>query len=93
MAFGICRTLFNRLSEEDRFQLKEMLPQIMIQHQVGEHGFELVQHHIEEFERQPMIEVEAYRQKVRTVAVAPRICELPTRPFCRSVRILNAIAD
>lgn len=63
MAFGICRTLFNRLGEEDRFQLKEMLPQIMVQHQVGEHGFELIEHHIEEFERQPMIEVDAYRKK------------------------------
>lgn len=63
MAFGICRTLFNRLSEEERYQFKEALPQIMIQHRVGEEGFELVKHHIEEFERQPMIEVDAYREK------------------------------
>lgn len=63
MAFGICRTLFNRLSEEERFQLKEMLPQIMVQHQVGDDGFKLLEHHIEEFEREPMIEIDAYREK------------------------------
>lgn len=63
MAFGILRTLFNRLSREQRMVFQEQLPMIMRQHRVQEGEFELVEFLIEEFERQPIIEVDAYREK------------------------------
>ncbi|MEM1063735.1 MAG: glucosyl-3-phosphoglycerate synthase, partial [Planctomycetota bacterium] len=63
MAFGILRTLFNRLGKEERFQLAEQLPTIMRQHRVDDGSFELIEYNIEEFERQPMIEVDSYREK------------------------------
>ena len=63
MAFGILRTLFNRLVREQRIVFHEQLPKIMRQHAVQEGEFELVEYFIEEFERQPIIEVDSYREK------------------------------
>ncbi len=63
MAFGILRVFMHRLEREDRLQLKEQLPTIMRQFEAAEGGYRQLEHHIEEFERRPMIEVEAYRQK------------------------------
>ena len=63
MAFGILRTLFNRLTREERVRLTGELPQTMVQQLVSEQDYSLKESVIEEFERQPMIEVEAYREK------------------------------
>jgi glucosyl-3-phosphoglycerate synthase len=63
MAFGILRTFFNRLTREERAHFKTELPKIMRQHAVDDGKFEQVEHFIEEFERPPMIEIPAYREK------------------------------
>lgn len=63
MSFGILRTLFNRLTREQRAQFAGELPKIMRQHKVEDGQFEQVEYFIEEFERPPIIEVDAYRQK------------------------------
>ena len=63
MSFGILRTLFNRLTREQRVQLSGELPQTMVQQLVGEGEYSLKESHIEEFERPPIIEVDAYREK------------------------------
>lgn len=65
MAFGILRAFFNRLTREQRAQFKDDLPEIMRQHQVEDGVFSQVEHHIEEFERPPILEVERYRQKYK----------------------------
>ncbi|MGH7127586.1 MAG: glucosyl-3-phosphoglycerate synthase [Planctomycetaceae bacterium] len=63
MSFGILRTFFRRLSREQRARFEQDLPNIMRQHNVEDGRFSLVEYTIEEFERPPMIEVEAYRRK------------------------------
>jgi len=63
MAFGILRTLFNRLSRERRAQFQDELPKIMRQFNVNQGEFEQVEYFIEEIERPPMVEIEAYMQK------------------------------
>lgn len=63
MAFGVLRTFFSRLTEQQRIQLRDELPRIMRQYDVGDSEYRQVEYEIEESERPPMIEVEAYRQK------------------------------
>ena len=63
MSFGILRTLFNRLTREQRVQLSGELPQTMVQQLVGDGKYSLKESEIEEFERPPMIEIDAYREK------------------------------
>lgn len=63
MSFGILRTLFNRLSREQRFQLDAELPKIMRQHRVDDQQFELLEYLIEEFERPPIVEIASYQQR------------------------------
>jgi glucosyl-3-phosphoglycerate synthase len=63
MAFGVLRTFISRLQREGKARLPEELPSIMRQFEVGESGYRELEYLIEEVERQPMIEVEAYRQK------------------------------
>lgn len=63
MAFGVLRTFFSRLTEQQRIQLRDELPRIMRQYDVGDGEYRQVEYEIEESERPPMIEVEAYRQK------------------------------
>ncbi|MHC4405722.1 MAG: glucosyl-3-phosphoglycerate synthase [Planctomycetota bacterium] len=63
MAFGVLRTFMSRLEREEKVQFQEQLPCIMRQFEVGEGGYRQLEHFIEEVERQPIIEVEAYRQK------------------------------
>ncbi len=63
MAFGILRTLFNRLSRQQRAHFSEVLPMIMRQHRVEDGEFELLEYLIEEFERPPIREIESYRTK------------------------------
>lgn len=66
MAFGVLRTFFSRLTEQQRIQLRDELPRIMRQYDVGDGEYRQVEYDIEESERPPMIEVEAYRQKFHT---------------------------
>ncbi|MGC1274601.1 MAG: glucosyl-3-phosphoglycerate synthase [Planctomycetaceae bacterium] len=69
MAFGILRTFFRRLGRDDRIRFEEMLPSVLRQHKVENGAFELVDYLIEEFERPPIVEVEAYRERRETQAV------------------------
>ena len=63
MAFGVLRTFMSRLQREQIVQLQEALPSIMRQYEVGDGDYRQIEYIIEEMERQPMIEVEAYRRK------------------------------
>ena len=63
MAFGVLRTFFARLQEEERIQLRDVLPTVMRQFEVGQGAYRQLEYVIEELERPPMIEVEAYCQK------------------------------
>jgi len=63
MAFGVLRTFMSRLCEEEKIQLHAELPIIMRQFEVSEGKYRQVEHLIEEVERQPILEVEAYRHK------------------------------
>jgi len=63
MAFGVLRTFMSRLEREQKVQLHQELPGIMRQFEVGEDGYRQLDYVIDHEERQPMIEVEAYRQK------------------------------
>ena len=63
MAFGVLRTFMSRLSSEEKVHFKEALPSIMRQYEVGDGGYRQLQYDIEEFERNPMIEVPAYLAK------------------------------
>jgi len=63
MAFGVLRTFMKRLKREDMVRFQEELPSIMRQHEVSEGEYRQIEYEIEEIERQPIIEVDAYRQK------------------------------
>ncbi len=63
MAFGVLRTFMKRLKREDMVSFQEELPSIMHQYEVSEGEYRQIEYDIEEIERQPIIEVEAYRQK------------------------------
>jgi glucosyl-3-phosphoglycerate synthase len=63
MAFGLLRTFMARLKQEQKVTFQNELPTIMRQFEVGDAAYHLKEHQIEEAERQPIIEVEAYRQK------------------------------
>jgi len=63
MAFGVLRTFMSRLKREQLVELKNALPSIMRQYQADDGVYRQVEYEIEEFERQPMIDVEAYRRK------------------------------
>jgi len=63
MAFGVLRTFMSRLQREEMVSFRDELPSIMRQFEVAEGKYRQLEFDIEEVERQPMIEVEAYRQK------------------------------
>ena len=63
MAFGVLRTFMSRLKREQLVQFQKELPIIMRQYEVHDGNFRHLEYDIEEMERQPMIEVEAYRNK------------------------------
>jgi len=63
MSFGLLRTFLSRLGHEQKIQLRDELPSVMRQFEVGEEGYRQLEYLIEEVERRPMIEVEAYRRK------------------------------
>lgn len=68
MSFGVLRTFMSRLEQEGKMQLRDQLPSIMRQFEVGEDGYRQLEYLIEEVERRPMIEVEAYRRKFHSQA-------------------------
>lgn len=63
MAFGVLRTFMSRLKQEDLVRFQSELPAIMRQYEVSQGNYRQREYDIEEIERQPMIEVEAYRRK------------------------------
>ncbi|HLA86254.1 MAG TPA: glucosyl-3-phosphoglycerate synthase [Thermoguttaceae bacterium] len=63
MAFGVLRTFMSRLQQDQKVVLQNTLPSIMRQFQVSDGRYAQVEHVIEEVERQPILEVEAYRHK------------------------------
>jgi glucosyl-3-phosphoglycerate synthase len=63
MAFGVLRTFVSRLKKANLAQFTAELPDIMRQFEVGEGGYRQTEHGIEEIERPPIIQMEAYRQK------------------------------
>jgi len=63
MAFGVLRAFMKRLQREQLVRLERELPAIMRQYEVSEGEYRQLEYTIEEFERPPMIEVDAYRQK------------------------------
>ena len=63
MAFGVLRTFISRLRREDLVRIQEELPAIMRQYEVSDGEYRQIEYNIEENERQPIVEVEAYRQK------------------------------
>lgn len=63
MAFGVLRTFMSRLKRGHLVEFQDELPAIMRQYEAVEGKYRQVEYNIEEIERQPMIEVEAYRQK------------------------------
>jgi len=63
MAFGVLRTFMSRLERREIVQFRQMLPSIMRQYEVSDGEYRQLEYLIEEVERCPMIEVDAYRQK------------------------------
>ena len=63
MAFGVLRTFMSRLKDRDLVQFQDELPAIMRQYEVSEGDYRQIEYNIEEFERPPIIELDAYRHK------------------------------
>jgi glucosyl-3-phosphoglycerate synthase len=63
MAFGVLQTFMSRLQRRGAIELNDILPTIMRQYEVSDGDYRQVEFSIEEFERRPIIEVDAYRQK------------------------------
>jgi hypothetical protein len=68
MAFGVLRTFMSRLEDEEKMQLQQKLPTVMRQFEVADGTYHLREFDIEEIERPPIIELEAYRQKFHAEA-------------------------
>jgi len=65
MAFGVLRAFIKRTQGEGLVQLREELPAIMRQYEVRDGDYRQLEYTIEEVERPPMIEIEAYRKKFK----------------------------
>ena len=63
MAFGVLRTFMARLQRRGVVEFHDVLPSLMRQFEVSDGAYRQVEHVIEEVERRPMIEVDAYRQR------------------------------
>jgi len=63
MAFGVLRTFMSRLRQDQKVVFQDVLPSIMRQFEVADGRYRQVEHVIEEIERQPILEVPAYRKK------------------------------
>jgi glucosyl-3-phosphoglycerate synthase len=66
MAFGVLRTFMSRLQREGLVRLEQELPTVMRQFEISDGKYHQLEYEIEEIERQPIIEVETYRQKFHT---------------------------
>ena len=64
MAFGILQTFLSRLVNLDIIGTMPELSTVLRQFQVKDELFETIEHEIVEFERPPMIEVPAYRDRL-----------------------------
>ena len=69
MSFGLLRTLFRRLTREQRAQFEDELPKIMRQFKVTDGEYQQVEFLIEEIERPPIVEIDAYMQKFHSEQV------------------------
>lgn len=67
MAFGVLRTFVSRLQRDDLASFRDALPSLMRQFEVAEGTYRQVEHEITEFERPPMLDVDAYRQRFHPV--------------------------
>lgn len=63
MAFGILQTFLKRSKEHGIFDEVPDYSTVLRQYQVKEEHFEEIDHEIQEDERPPMIEIDAYREK------------------------------
>ena len=63
MAFGVLRTFMKRLRRRNDVELPSELINIMRQYEVNEGQYQQVEYQIEEFERPPILEIDAYREK------------------------------
>ncbi|MDX9799928.1 MAG: glucosyl-3-phosphoglycerate synthase [Spirochaetia bacterium] len=70
MAFGILQAFFKRLSAHDIVKYKEFESNILRQFQAHDNKFEVIEIHIKEEERPPMIDIPEYREK-RGIKIKP----------------------
>ena len=63
MSFGVLRTFMSRLKREDLVRFQDEIPSIMRQYEVSEGEYRQIEYNIEEFERPPIIQIDAYRHK------------------------------
>ncbi|MDY0167862.1 MAG: glucosyl-3-phosphoglycerate synthase [Thermoguttaceae bacterium] len=63
MAFGVLRTFMARLQRRGVAEFHDALPSLMRQFEVSDGKYRQTEYTIEEVERRPIIEVDAYRQK------------------------------
>ncbi len=63
MSFGVLRTFMSRLSRDEKVQLQSELPKMMRQFEVGEGHYRLLEYVIEEVERPPICDIDAYRKR------------------------------
>ncbi|HOM18155.1 MAG TPA: glucosyl-3-phosphoglycerate synthase [Thermoguttaceae bacterium] len=70
MAFGVARVFFSRLRRDGKIQYDGELPTLMRQFEFADGNYRLRECTIEEIERPPMIELEAYRRKFYPETVA-----------------------
>ena len=63
MAFGILQAFFKRLSAHELVQVKNLESHILRQFQAHDNSFEVIEVHIKEEERPPMITIPEYREK------------------------------
>jgi glucosyl-3-phosphoglycerate synthase len=63
MSFGVLRTFMSRLSRDEKVQLQSELPKMMRQFEVGDGHYRLLEYVIEEVERPPICDIDAYRKR------------------------------
>jgi glucosyl-3-phosphoglycerate synthase len=68
MSFGIIQTFLSRLTKMNIIGTLPELSTVLRQFQVQDQQFEAIEYEIVEEERQPMIEIPAYRDRAKTIA-------------------------
>lgn len=68
MAFGILQTFFKRLESQGRLSEAPKMESVLRQFQAHEREYEAVEYEIKELEREPMITVDAYKEKLARAA-------------------------